>query len=74
MSTLSVLEETPERLREVSGLGQTRADALIAAWKEQRAIRDVMVFLQAHGASPQLATRIWKRYGNKAVATEGKAH
>ena len=69
MSTLAVLEETPHRLREVSGLGRARADALIAAWQDQRAIRDVMVFLQAHGASPQLATRIWKRYGNKAVAT-----
>lgn len=68
LDTLRVLEEQPERLREVAGLGRTRADAIVAAWKEQRAIRDVMVFLQAHGASPQLATRIFKRYGPKAVA------
>lgn len=68
LDTLKVLDEHPERLRDVPGLGPTRADALVKAWKEQRAIRDVMVFLQAHGASPQLATRIFKRYGPKAVA------
>jgi exodeoxyribonuclease V alpha subunit len=68
LETLKVLDEQPERLREVPGLGRTRADALTKAWKEQRAIRDVMVFLQAHGASGQLATRIFKRYGNRAVS------
>ncbi len=68
LDTLKVLEEQPERLREVPGLGRARADALVAAWNEQRAIRDVMVFLQAHGASAHLATRIFKRYGPKAVS------
>ena len=67
LDTLKVLDEEPHRLREVSGLGRTRADSLVAAWQEQRAIRDVMIFLQAHGASPMLATRIFKRYGPKAV-------
>ncbi len=68
LDTLRVLDEQPQRLREVPGLGRTRADSLVAAWQEQRAIRDVMVFLQAHGASPMLATRIYKRYGAKAVS------
>ena len=67
LDTLKVLDEEPHRLREVSGLGRTRADSLVAAWQEQRAIRDVMIFLQSHGASPMLATRIFKRYGPKAV-------
>jgi exodeoxyribonuclease V alpha subunit len=68
LDTLKVLDDEPHRLREVMGLGRTRADALVAAWQEQRAIRDVMIFLQAHGASPILATRIFKRYGPKAVS------
>ena len=68
LETLKVLDEEPHRLREVVGLGRTRADALVAAWQEQRAIRDVMIFLQAHGASPMLAARIFKRYGPKAVS------
>ena len=68
LATLKVLDEEPHRLREVNGLGKTRADSLVAAWQEQRSIRDVMIFLQAHGASPMLATRIFKRYGPQAVS------
>lgn len=67
LETLKVLEEEPHRLREVSGIAGTRAEALIASWNDQRAIRDVMVFLQGHGASVQLASRIFKAYGPKAV-------
>lgn len=68
LETLKVLDEQPHRLREVPGLGASRADALVAGWQEQRGIRDVMVFLQAYGASPHLAARIFKRYGPKAVS------
>ncbi|HVH45263.1 MAG TPA: helix-hairpin-helix domain-containing protein, partial [Labilithrix sp.] len=68
LETLKVLEEEPHRLRDVPGLGRARADAIIASWNDQRAIRDVMVFLQAHGASVHLAARILKRYGAKAVS------
>jgi exodeoxyribonuclease V alpha subunit len=67
MDTLRVLDETPERLAEVEGLGKKRIDAIAKGWKEQRAIREVMVFLQAHGASPSLAARIFKRYGAASV-------
>ncbi len=68
LDALKVLDETPHRLHEVGGLGHKRAEALVAAWQEQRAIRGVMIFLQGHGASPQLAHRIYKRYGAKAVS------
>lgn len=68
LDTLKVLDETPERLREVEGLGRRRVEAVVEAWKEQRTVREVMVFLQAHGASPGLAVRVFKRYGAKAVA------
>jgi exodeoxyribonuclease V alpha subunit len=68
LDTLKVLEEQPHRLREVAGLGRSRAEQLVASWNEQRAIRDVMVFLQAHGTSVHLAARIFKRYGAKAVS------
>ncbi len=67
LDALRVLEEDTERLREVEGLGDKRRAALVKAWQEQRALRDVMVFLQAHGASPALATRILRRYGPNAM-------
>ncbi len=65
--TLHVIEEEASRLREVPGLGRARIAALRIAWREQRGIRDVMVFLQSHGVSAAHAARIYKRYGNTAV-------
>jgi exodeoxyribonuclease V alpha subunit len=68
LDALKVLDEEPHRLGEVEGLGDKKRAGLTKAWKEQRTLRDVMVFLQAHGASGALAARIVKRYGEKAMA------
>jgi len=67
LDSLRVLDEATERLAEVDGLGPKRRSALARAWREQRAVRDVMVFLQAHGASASLAARIVRRYGPHAM-------
>ena len=48
LDTLRVLEEEPQRLREVLGVGAKRADGIAAAWEEQKAIKEVMLFLQTH--------------------------
>ena len=69
LEALRVLDEAPGRLREVEGLGEKRAVAVERAWREQRALRDVMVFLQSHGASAALAIRVVRRYGNRAIET-----
>jgi exodeoxyribonuclease V alpha subunit len=70
--TLRVIEEQPDRLREVHGLGPRRATLISAAWEEQKAIKDVMVFLQGVGVSTSLAVRIYKTYRDDAakVVTE----
>jgi exodeoxyribonuclease V alpha subunit len=65
--TLTVIDETPERLREVLGVGPKRVNQIKSAWHEQRQIREVMVFLQSHGVSPALAVRIYKHYGDGAA-------
>jgi exodeoxyribonuclease V alpha subunit len=66
--TLTVIEETPERLREVLGIGQKRVKGIIKAWDEQRAIKDVMLFLQSHGVTTGLAIKIYKKYKDEALA------
>jgi exodeoxyribonuclease V alpha subunit len=68
LDSLKVLDGESHRLQEVEGLGAKRRAALVKAWREQRALRDVMVFLQAHGATATLAMRIVKRYGAGAMA------
>lgn len=65
--TLDVIEEDPKRLQEVSGIGQKRVSQIAKAWEEQRAIKDVMIFLQSHGVSTNLATKIYKKYENDSL-------
>ena len=66
--TLEILDARPERIREVPGIGASRAEAIKKAWAVQRGQREVMVFLQGYGVSPALAARIYKRYGAAAIA------
>src|SRR5260221_8026 len=68
VETLDIIDEHPERLREVEGIGRVRSQEIEKAWVEQRAIKDVMVFLQGHGVSTSHAVKIFKRYGDKAIA------
>jgi exodeoxyribonuclease V alpha subunit len=67
MDTLEVIDRTPERLVEVSGIGAQRAAKLAAAFAEQRHVQDVMVFLRGHGVSAAFAARIVKKYGKDAI-------
>ncbi len=68
IETLNVIEQTPERLVEVPGVGRHRTQVIQQAWAEQRAIKEVMLFLQSYGVSTSLATKIYKEYGDDAVA------
>jgi exodeoxyribonuclease V alpha subunit len=67
--TLHVIDEQPRRLREVDGIGPVRAGQIQAAWRTQREIREVMIFLQSCGISTILASRIYGLYGGKAAAS-----
>lgn len=62
-----VIEGAPERLRDVSGVGPVRATRIVAGWAEQKAVREIMLFLHAHGVSTARAVRIYKTYGPDAV-------
>ncbi len=66
-ATLAVIEEEPGRLVEVPGLGPKRTAMITTAWEEQRAIKEVMVFLQGVGVSTSLAVRIYKAYRDQAI-------
>ncbi len=64
---LDVIATAPDKLREVPGIGPKRAERITGAWAEQKAVREIMVFLHEHGASTARAVRILKTYGNDAV-------
>jgi exodeoxyribonuclease V alpha subunit len=62
-----IIETTPDRLREVDGIGPVRAASILAAWAEQKAVREIMVFLHSQGVSTARAVRIFKTYGADAI-------
>lgn len=62
-----IIEATPERLREVEGIGPVRAAKITAGWADQKVIREIMVFLHQHGVGTARAVRIFKTYGTDAV-------
>ena len=65
--TFEVIEAEPERMREVSGIGEFRAGKIVAGWAEQKAVRDIMVFLHSNGVGTSRAVRIFKTYGHDAI-------
>ena len=65
---LRVIEEEPQRLTEVPGVGPKRTRLVAAAWEEQKAIKEVMLFLQGVGVSTSLAVRIYKQYRDAAIS------
>ncbi|HEX7304260.1 ATP-dependent RecD-like DNA helicase [Lentzea sp.] len=67
VAALDVIEHTPERLIEVPKLGPKRTKLIADAWEEQKAIKEVMVFLQGVGVSTSLAVRVYKQYADKSI-------
>jgi exodeoxyribonuclease V alpha subunit len=65
--TLNIIDQDPERLSEVEGLGKKRIQSITQCWEEQKSVRDVMIFLQSHSVSPSFAQKIFKTYGNKSI-------
>ncbi|MCX4525950.1 MULTISPECIES: ATP-dependent RecD-like DNA helicase [unclassified Streptomyces] len=68
LDTLDVIEGEPKRLIEVPGLGPKRTRLIGAAWEEQKAIKEVMVFLQGVGVSTSIAVRIYKKYADASIS------
>lgn len=66
--TLRVIEDDPDQLRKVKGLGPRKIEELSEAVKAQKDLQNVLVFLRAHGLGAGLAARVVKRYGANASA------
>ncbi len=62
-----VIENEPERLSQLDGIGPKRIDRITSGWADQKAIREIMVFLQSHGVGTSRAVRIYKTYGADAI-------
>jgi exodeoxyribonuclease V alpha subunit len=66
-AVFDIIEKSPRRLLEVNGIGEMRLGRITAGWADQKAIREIMVFLQSHGVGTARAVRIYKTYGSDAI-------
>jgi exodeoxyribonuclease V alpha subunit len=66
---MHIIDDEPGRLVEVPGLGPKRSTRIRDAWAEQKAIKQVMIFLQGVGVSTSLAVKIYKKYGDESEQT-----
>lgn len=66
-NVFTVIENEPESLLKLPGIGKKRVEKITSAWSEQKAIREIMVFLQSHGVGTGRAVRIYKTYGDEAI-------
>ncbi|NTV06534.1 MAG: ATP-dependent RecD-like DNA helicase [Chlorobiaceae bacterium] len=68
MEVFTVIEDNPERLLELPGIGRKRLSQVVAGWAEQKAVKNIMLFLHSHGVSTARTIRIYRAYGDDAVA------
>lgn len=65
--TLDVIGESPTFLKEIKGIGAKRIQQIRESWRQQKAVREIMVFLQSHAVGTGQAVRIYKTYGDSAM-------
>lgn len=68
LQTLQVIDETPNRLLEIEGIGEKRVIKIQECWGDQKSVRDVMIFLRGHGVSPSYAQKIYRKYKDESIA------
>ena len=67
LDSIDILQYNPEKLKEVEGIGEKKAEGIAEAFAEQRELRDVMIFLQSYGISPGYGVKIYKKYGSQTI-------
>lgn len=65
--TMNVIEENPDKIIEVPGIGKKRVEMIKKAWQDQKEVKNIMIFLQSYGVSTSFGSRIYKVYGNDSV-------
>lgn len=67
LDSLDIIQYNPERLKEIPGIGDKKLEKIVEAFREQRELRDIMIFLQQYDISVNLAIKIYKRFGKDTI-------
>jgi exodeoxyribonuclease V alpha subunit len=68
LDTLDIIQYNPEKLKEIEGIGDKKLEKIVTAYREQSEIRDIMMFLQQFGITPNYSMRIYKKYGKDTIS------
>lgn len=66
---MEIIQSQPHRLTEVSGIGESKAEAITEAFQEQRELREIILFLSQYSITPNYAVKIYKIYGENTIST-----
>ncbi|MBU0756183.1 MAG: ATP-dependent RecD-like DNA helicase, partial [Planctomycetes bacterium] len=67
MDALKLIDESPERLLSVPGIGENRLEMIKRSWGAHKGLREILVFFQGYGLGPAHAARVYREYGNAAI-------
>ncbi|MGD9568196.1 MAG: ATP-dependent RecD-like DNA helicase [Sedimentibacter sp.] len=65
--TFEIIQKHPERLIEIEGIGEKKAEMIAKSFSEQADIKEIMMFLQSHEISTSFAVKIFKQYGKNTI-------
>ena len=74
MESLNVLNNDPERLLEIRGIGQKKYESIVSEWKKQSAVRELMIFLKKYDVKTGIILKIYKRYKGRKRKSKGKCN
>ena len=72
VNTLDVIQNMPERLKEVEGIGSKKIDQIVKSYEENRELRNIIIELSPYGITPNYCMKIYKKYKNKAIEVINK--
>lgn len=67
LDALDIIQYSPERLKEIEGIGDKKLEKIVESFREQGELRDIMVFLQQYDITPNYGIRIYKKYGKDTI-------
>ncbi|WP_343345253.1 SF1B family DNA helicase RecD2 [Terrisporobacter petrolearius] len=72
VDTLDIIQNTPERLTEVEGIGMKKVKQIQESYEENRELRNIIIQLSPYGITPNYCLRIYKKYKDKSLEVINK--
>lgn len=72
VDTLDIIQNMPERLTEVEGIGIKKVKQIQESYEENRELRNIIIKLSPYGITPNYCLRIYKKYKEKSIEVINK--